>query len=179
MSRFHAPLTFVALAVAVIAVWSPGPPVAAQFGGGGFAPGGLSELEPQSPSGETLIQGGGAHVNGSGATAPTQFILVSPDGARAWGYSTETGEWKPAPLDGKGTEKPIPIVATAVAVIADGQKVHAFSSLKGEWDTLELPEGVAPQPVVGTDYSQVRTATDVSIFSARTGNWSTVKFTEK
>lgn len=125
----------------------------------------------RSPTGETVIQGGdGSH--------PTFVVLVSPDRTKAWGYSTEKGEWVKAPLRAKlASELPV-TVGLEVGVISEGRYVHAFSSLKGEWQTLELPEGTNADPIVGTDDAQVRTKDAISIFSAQKGNWSTVKFAE-
>ena len=104
------------------------------------------------------------------------FLLISPDKTRLSGYSTEKGEWKHVSL---GDKSGPPILGTMVAVVADGRKVHAFSSLKGEWDTLELPEGADPQPVVGSDYAQVRTDKLVAVFSGRTGQWATIEFAKE
>lgn len=69
-----------------------------------------------------------------------------------------------------------PVIGLHVGFVAEGGKVHAYSGLKGRWDTLELHDGADPQPIVGTDYVQVRTRESVSLFSARTGKWATVKF---
>jgi len=172
--------SLVAVAAGFAAAWSFGPPAAAQFGGfggGGFGGdgglGGNAFGGPQGIAGETLIQSGGSDG------VPTLFVLVSPDGDRAWGYSAEKGEWKPAPVTGEADAKLVPVVSSAAAVMTEGRRVHAFSGLKGEWDTLELPEGAEAQPSVGQDYAEVRTAKAVSIFSARTGNWATVKFAEE
>ncbi|MGC1275963.1 MAG: hypothetical protein WBC44_19835 [Planctomycetaceae bacterium] len=156
-----------------------GGPGGGGFGGGGFG-GGLGGggfgggFVPQSFAGEQIIQGGGYEPD-----YPSHFILIAPDKIQAWGYSTAKGEWKQAPLDDKAETVVTPVLGTMVATITEGNKVHGFSSLKGEWSTLELPEGTKPEPVVYIDSAQVRTATSVSIFSARTGNWATVKFAEK
>ncbi|MBA3313977.1 MAG: hypothetical protein M3552_16665 [Planctomycetota bacterium] len=131
---------------------------------------------PSSFSGEVLILGGGRTLQGD--STPTFCVLVSPDRAKAWGYSTAKGEWIKAPLRQKLDGNSQPILGLAVAVISEGRYVHAFSSLKGEWQTLELPEGRNAVPVVGTDYAQIRTKEAVSIFSAEKGNWATVKFLE-
>lgn len=138
--------------------------------GGGFG----GDFAPQSLAGEQIITGGSMKTD-----SPTSFILIAPDKIRAWGCSTAKGEWKQAPLDDKAETAVVPIVSQMVAIIAEGNKVHGFSNLKGEWSTLELPEGTKPEPVVYIDSAQVRTATSVSIFSARTGNWATVKFAEE
>lgn len=156
-------------------VWFVAPPASAQFGGlggGGFAagPDAFKNLVPQSLAGEVVIQSGGRDP-----ATPTLFIVISPDETRAWGYSTEKGEWKRLPLDGKAGQL-TPILSGSAAFVADGRKVHAFGAIKGEWDTLELPEGSEPQPVVGGDYAEVRTKASVSVFSAKTGRWATVKF---
>ena len=178
MSRRLLLLGFVVVAGGVAIAWLSAPSAVAQFGGelGGGDFGGLIQ-PPPSFAGEQIIQGGSFD-----ADHPSFFILTSPDKIQAWGYSTAKGEWKKAPLDDRPETTFVPIVGSLVAAIAEGRKVHAFSSLKGEWNTLELPEGTLTgdqQPVVGIDYVQVGTPASVSIFSARTGNWSTVKFTEK
>lgn len=181
MSRRTLFLGSIVVAAAAAIAWLSTPSAVAQLGGGGFGGGGLGGggfgggFAPQSHAGEQIIQGGGPMESG----VPSFFILTAPDKTRVWGCTTAKGEWKEAPLDDKVETGIVPIVGVKVAAIAEGRKVHGFSSLKGEWSTLELPEGANPQPVVGTDYVQVRTATSVSIFSAQTGNWTTVKFTEK
>jgi hypothetical protein len=137
----------------------------------------LKNFTPQSLAGELVLQGGGP-ASSTSAT-PTQFVVVSPDKTRVWGYSTEKGEWKKMPFDGRKARAIQPILGVSVAVVAEGPKVHAFGAVKGEWDTLELPEGTEPQPVVGGDCAEFRTKTSISVFSAKTGTWATVKFAEE
>jgi hypothetical protein len=174
MRRFTKLLAISAvLAAGVLALCVATTPAAAQLGGG-LGGGGAFE----SLAGEIVLQSGGA-ANQKGA-APTFFLVVSTDGSRVWGYSVETGKWQPAPLDDADeTRLGVPVLGGAVGFITEGRRVHAFSSLEGEWDTLQVPEKGDLQPVVGTDYAEVRTKSGLSLFSARTAKWATVKFADE
>lgn len=172
MSRRRLLLGFAAVAGGLIAA-GLGPRAVAQLGGlgqGGLGPGGEFF---QSLAGEELLQGG---VIGDGQTAPTMFLLISPDKTRLWGYSTEKGEWKDSGFKGGDGAAVVPILGGSVAVFRTRDKAYAFGSESGEWDSVDLSG--PGTPIVGTHVAAIGEGRKVHAFSSLKGEWDTLELPE-
>jgi hypothetical protein len=72
------------------------------------------------------------------------------------------------PVSGQAT----PIVGSSVAVYKLGRYLYAFSSLKGKWGVLKLPEGVDGLPSVSAHAARVEAGGHIYTFSVESAEWS-------
>lgn len=72
------------------------------------------------------------------------------------------------PVSGQAT----PLVGPHVAVYRLGRYLYAFSSLKGKWDVIELPEGVDGIPSVSAHSAKVEAGGHIYTFSVESAEWS-------
>jgi RNA polymerase sigma factor (sigma-70 family) len=107
------------------------------------------------------------------------IITLSPDRRKAWGYSTETGQWAPAPSPAPENATIAPEVADNVAAFRAGHRVYGFSAVTGQWDTVDLsPEAAvdgSQTPMVSQDFAAFTAGTRLYAFSVVTGKWDSIQ----
>jgi len=103
------------------------------------------------------------------------IVVLAPSNDVIWGYSDATGRWASAKLDARPGELVEPVIFGSVACVKAGTRAHAFSSITGSWDSVEL--GDDPRAEVwaaSTTIVAARAGKTMHAFSARTGGWDTL-----
>ncbi|MBS0265256.1 MAG: hypothetical protein JSS02_25205 [Planctomycetes bacterium] len=134
------------------AVGGGGPPAPGMMGMGGMP--GMSG--PALPA-ANFVQGKNA------------ALLINEVGDKLWGYSVPLGKWSGLSIS-KTDKRPVPTLGHDVGIFTTDDRIYAFSSQTGRWDTLAT-KGRKSAAVHG-DLVVLMDGEKVHIFSNTTGRWS-------
>jgi hypothetical protein len=100
---------------------------------------------------------------------PNVGLLMNEAGDKLWGYSVPLGKWTGLTIP-KTDKRPQPTVGADIGLFTADDRIYAFSSKTGRWDTVKtnrrMTVNVYPQQALFEDQGTIH------IFSNVTGRWS-------
>ena len=70
-------------------------------------------------------------------------------GRHAYAFSNTTGKWSEQALREPGQDPYIQFDGPSFTIYYDSRTIHAFSAVKGTWQTMDLEKGAKVQPSPG------------------------------